>query len=68
MNYLKVPLSRVGAVIGPKGKTKRKLEQLSGCKLLIESEEGIIEISEQNMKDPLKGCLLYTSPSPRDRG
>ena len=49
MNYLKVPLSRVGAVIGPKGKTKRKLEQLSGCKLLIESDEGIIEISEQNI-------------------
>ena len=32
MNYLKVPLARVGAVIGPNGKTKKKLEQLSGCK------------------------------------
>ena len=55
MNYLKVPLARIGAVIGPKGKTKKKLEQLSGCKLLIESDEGIIEIVEQNIKDPLKG-------------
>ena len=68
MNYLKVPLSRVGAVIGPKGKTKRKLEQLSGCKLLIESDEGIIEISEQNMKDPLKGLQLISAARAIGRG
>ena len=68
MNYLKVPLSRVGAVIGPKGKTKRKLEQLSGCKLLIESEEGIIEISEQNVKDPLKGLQLISAARAIGRG
>ena len=24
MDYLKVPLSRVGAIIGPKGETKKK--------------------------------------------
>lgn len=68
MNYLKVPLARVGAVIGPKGKTKRKLEQLSECKFVIESAEGIIEIVEQNMKDPLKGLQLISAVRAIGRG
>jgi len=68
MNYLKVPLARIGAVIGPKGKTKKKLEQLSGCKLLIESDEGIIEIVEQNVKDPLKGLQVISAARAIGRG
>jgi rRNA processing protein Krr1/Pno1 len=31
MNLIRVPLSRIGAVIGPKGKTKRKLEEKRSC-------------------------------------
>jgi len=42
MKFIRVPLSRIGAVIGPKGKTKRKLEKLSGCVLNIDSREGVV--------------------------
>mgnify|MGYP001182440004 CR=1 FL=1 len=51
MKFIRVPLSRIGAVIGPKGKTKRKLEELSGCVLNIDSREGVVEISSSNKND-----------------
>ena len=44
MEYVKVPLSRLGAIIGPKGDTKKRIEELSGCKINIDSDEGIIEM------------------------
>ena len=56
MKYVRIPSARVGALIGPGGKTKKKLEELSGCEISIDSDDGLVEI-----------CLLYTSPSPRDR-
>ena len=48
MDYVKVPLSRLGAIIGPKGDTKKKIENLSGCEINIDSSEGIIEIIKKN--------------------
>ena len=50
MDYVRIPASRIGAVIGPKGRTKRKLEELSGCKLTIDSAEGLVEISKKIKK------------------
>ena len=29
MDYVKIPLSRVGAIIGPKGETKKRIEEVS---------------------------------------
>ena len=58
MDYVKVPLSRIGALIGPKGETKKRIEKLSGCKIKIDSDEGLIEFSTKNMKDPLKNLQL----------
>ena len=60
MDYLKVPLSRVGAIIGPKGETKKRIEELSGCKINIDSNEGIIEITSKNETDPLKNLQLVS--------
>ena len=48
MKYVRIPSSRVGAVIGPGGKTKRKLEELSGCEISIDSQEGLVEIIKGN--------------------
>ena len=48
MDYVRIPASRIGAVIGPKGRTKRKLEEISGCKLTIDSAEGLVEIKQKN--------------------
>ena len=68
MNYIRVPLSRIGAVIGPKGKTKRKLEELSGCILNIDSGEGVVEISSPNENDALKGLQVINAARAIGRG
>ena len=68
MNFVRVPLSRVGAIIGPKGKTKKKLESLSGCRIKIDSAEGVIEISEPNKKDALKSLQVINATRAIGRG
>ncbi len=43
--YLKIPEDRVGALIGPKGKAKRRIEDFFGVEMTIESESGSVEIA-----------------------
>lgn len=43
--YLKIPEDRVGALIGPKGKAKRRIEDFFGVEMTIESETGSVEIA-----------------------
>ncbi len=54
MKYVRIPSARVGALIGPGGKTKKKLEELSGCEISIDSDDGLVEIVKGNEKDALK--------------
>ena len=68
MKFIRVPLSRMGAVIGPKGETKRKLEELSGCVLNIDSREGVIEISSPNENDALKSLQVINAARAIGRG
>ena len=68
MKYVRVPASRVGALIGPGGKTKRKLEELSGCKISIDSEEGLVEILKGNEKDALKNLQVINTAKAIGRG
>ena len=68
MDFIRVPISRVGAVIGPKGRTKRKLEELSGCILNIDSREGVVEISSSNKNDALKGLQVINAARAIGRG
>ena len=68
MKFIRVPLSRIGAVIGPKGKTKRKLEELSGCVLNIDSGEGVVEISSPNENDALKSLQVINAARAIGRG
>ncbi|RLE49736.1 MAG: RNA-processing protein [Candidatus Methanomethylicota archaeon] len=51
--YVKIPLDRVGVLIGEKGSVKRDIERATGTTLTIESESGsvAIELSE-NAPDP----------------
>ena len=48
--------------------TKEQLDEAmqKGEKIIVESFEGRVEAYKYNNK--LYICLLYTSPSPRDRG
>ena len=68
MDYVKVPLSRIGALIGPKGETKKKIENLSGCEIKIDSNEGLIEIISKNKDDPLKNLQLISTAKAIGRG
>jgi len=43
--YLKVPLARVGVLIGPKGRAKKRIETVFSVSLTIDSEAGSVEIS-----------------------
>ena len=53
MKYLKIPMERVGVLIGHNGETKKDLEEQSGVKLDIDSKEGEVTIDEDEVKDPL---------------
>ena len=43
--YLKIPRDRVGVLIGPKGKAKRRIESYFGVTIEVESGSGSVEIS-----------------------
>ena len=53
MRYLKIPLERVGVLIGAEGGIKKELEKRSGAYLEIDSKQGEVSIDEKNISDPL---------------
>lgn len=53
MKYLKVPMDRIGALIGHKGETKKDLEDRLGVKLNIDSKTGDVTIDDHEVEDPL---------------
>ena len=53
MKYLKIPLERIGVLIGPNGITKKDLEEKSGVKINIDSKNGEVTIDENSSTDPL---------------
>jgi ribosomal RNA assembly protein len=51
--YLKIPHDRIGALIGPNGSIKKRLEEEAGVNLDIDSESGQVVISsEVSNEDP----------------
>ena len=53
MKYLKIPMERVGALIGHNGETKHDLEEKTGLTLDIDSKAGEVTIEENDEADPL---------------
>lgn len=53
MKYLKIPMDRVGVLIGHNGETKKQLEEKTGIKVEINSDEGEIQLFENKKTDPL---------------
>ena len=53
MKYLKIPVDRVGVLIGHNGETKKDLEDRFRIKLDIDSKSGEITIDEHETEDPL---------------
>ena len=52
MLYVKIPMRRVGVLIGENGETKKKLEDATGVKVVIDSENGEVTIDEKQAEDP----------------
>lgn len=46
--YLRVPEDRIGALIGPEGKTKRKIEKITKTKITIDSKTGEVTIENSD--------------------
>jgi ribosomal RNA assembly protein len=53
MLYDKVPMERIGALIGQDGKIKKMVEERSGAKILIDSHTGEVTIDESDVKNPV---------------
>lgn len=53
MRYVRIPVERVGVIIGPNGQTKQRLERLTGVKTRVDSEAGEVWIDDANPRDPL---------------
>jgi ribosomal RNA assembly protein len=52
-SYVKIPRDRIGALIGPNGKSKRRIEERLGVEMIIDSDSGSVEITlNSNNEDP----------------
>ena len=53
--FIRIPLKRIGAVIGLGGNNKEKIEGLTETLIIIDSDTGEVEIRpNENLKDPVK--------------
>ncbi|MGY0288427.1 MAG: KH domain-containing protein [Candidatus Methanodesulfokora washburnensis] len=50
---IKIPRERIGPLVGKSGSIKRKLEELSGAKIEVNSSTGEVIIRFDEVKDPL---------------
>lgn len=53
MRYVRVPAERVAVVIGLGGETRRAIEQRTGIRLEVDSNENEVQIDDTNPRDPL---------------
>ncbi len=59
MRSIRIPQDRVGALIGPKGETKRMIQRIAGIKIDIDAEEGEVLIhDERDGTDPLMALKI----------
>lgn len=53
MKLIRVPLDRVGAIIGKKGEVRKALEERAGIVLQIDSDTGEVILDDTRAKDPV---------------
>ena len=52
--YVKIPMDRVGVIIGPNGDVKRNLEERTLLHITVDSSEGTVELeTTPQTEDPL---------------
>lgn len=59
MRSIRVPADRVGTLIGKNGETKKVLQNISGIKLDIDTEEGeVIVHDDVELEDPVMALKI----------
>ena len=53
MQYLKIPHERISILVGTNGEVKREIETRTGVRLIIDSDEGVVDVDERGAKDPI---------------
>jgi ribosomal RNA assembly protein len=53
MLFARISADRLGVLIGPDGETKKRLQQLTGTRILVDSASGDVTIDEAAAPDPV---------------
>ena len=53
MKFVRIPLERVGVLVGKKGEIKKKIEDETQTVLIIDSESGDVTVDDSKTKDPI---------------
>ena len=53
MLYARIPQDRLGVLIGPEGGTKKRLEDVTGTRVEVDSASGEVTIDESRAPDPV---------------
>lgn len=53
MQFAKIPLDRVGVLVGKEGVVKKEIEERSGAKINIDSKTGDVTIETENIIEPI---------------
>jgi len=65
---VRIPGERIGVLIGKGGETKELIEKRTGVKLLIDSEEGDVEIDHSHASDPSMAIVVSNIVTAIGRG
>lgn len=65
---VRIPGERIGVLIGKNGETKELIENRTGVKLLIDSEEGDVEIDHSHASDPSMAIVVSNIVTAIGRG
>ena len=65
---VRIPGERIGVLIGKGGETKDLIEKRTGVKLLIDSEEGDVEIDHSHASDPSMAIVVSNIVTAIGRG
>ncbi len=68
MLYTRIPMDRLGVLIGPEGRTKKALEEMTGVRLDVDSKTGEVTIDESGSDDPSLGLRVKDAVSAIARG
>ncbi len=53
MKYVKVPMERLGVLVGKNGEVKKRLEEETDTSIIIDSESADVTIDDSDSKDPV---------------